>query len=183
MAALFKLAKLRVVVRSAAFWCVVLTGSRLLAASPDEVLTNASQIRNLTVADASHHLAVQLRGVVVTEAGPEGDRAVVIADESAGVYVLGPANSFSGVHRGDLLEVHGVTDPGEFAPIVEMKTIHNLGTGPLPKAQEVTFEQMIAGSLDGQLVEVSGVVRSWEPITATMNSGFGTWNWQLAVGV
>jgi signal transduction histidine kinase len=180
MAALFKLAKLRVVVRSAAFWCVVLTGSRLLAASPDEVLTNASQIRNLTVADASHHLAVQLRGVVVTEAGPEGDRAVVIADESAGVYVLGPANSFSGVHRGDLLEVHGVTDPGEFAPIVEMKTIHNLGTGPLPKAQEVTFEQMIAGSLDGQLVEVSGVVRSWEPITAT--NEFGIWHMELAVG-
>ena len=177
MAALFKLAKLRAVAISAAIWCVVLTG--LTAAPSDDVLTNASQIRNLTVADASRHLAVQLRGMVVTEAGPAGDRAVVIADESAGVYVLGPTNTFAGVHRGDLLEVNGVTDPGEFAPIVLAQKIRSLGTGPLPKPREVTFEQMMAGSLDAQLVEVSGVVRSWGS-TIEPNE-FGIWHMELAV--
>jgi signal transduction histidine kinase len=39
---------------------------------------------------------------------------------------------------------------------------------------------MIAGSLDGQLVEVSGVVRSWGPITDT--NEFGVWHMDLAVG-
>lgn len=180
MAALSKLAQWRTAVHSVAICCAVLTSFGLFAAPPDSVLTNASQIRNLTVADASRHLAVQLRGVVVTEAGPAGERAVVIADETVGVYVLGPTNSFAGVHRGDLLEVDGVTDPGEFAPIVQMKTIRHLGTGPLPQPLEVTFEQMIAGSLDGQLVEVLGVVRSWGPITDT--NEFGLWHMDLAVG-
>src|SRR5512146_3171574 len=129
MAALFKLAKLRIVVLSAAVWCVVLAGSELLAAQADEVLINASQIRNLPVADAARHLPVQMRGVVVTEAGPGGGRAVVIADDTAGIYVLAPTNTFASVHRGDLLEVDGVTDPGEFAPIVQVKTIRNLGIG------------------------------------------------------
>src|SRR4051812_34748920 len=118
MAALFKLTKLRNVVQWAAIWFVVLTGLRLFAAQPNEVLTNASQIRNLTVPDAARHLAVQMRGVVVTEAGPGDGRAVVISDNTAGIYVFGPTNTFSGVHRGDLLEVDGVTDPGEFAPII-----------------------------------------------------------------
>jgi signal transduction histidine kinase len=134
----------------------------------------------LSVADASNHLAAQLRGVVITEAGPVGDRAVVIADETAGIYVLGPTNTFAGVHRGDLLEVDGVTDPGEFAPIVLVKTVRHLGTAPLPKPQEVTFDQMMAGSLDGQFVEVTGVVRSWAPITAP--NEFGIWHMELAVG-
>jgi signal transduction histidine kinase len=180
MAALCHLLKLRTVLVSAAVFLTALRGSDLLAAQPDEVLTNASQIRNLTVADASRHLTVQLRGVVVTEAGPFGNCAVVIADETVGVYVLGPTNCFAGVHRGDLLEVNGVTDPGEFAPIVQMKSIRHLGTAPLPKPLEVTFEQMIAGSLDGQLVAVSGVVRSWAPITAP--NEFGVWHMELAVG-
>jgi signal transduction histidine kinase len=180
MAALSQLVKLRTVLSSTAIWCVVVAALSVFAAQSDEVLTNASQIRNLNVTDASNHLVVQLRGVVVTEAGPVGQRAVVIADESAGVYVLGPTNSFAGVHRGDRLEVDGVTDPGEFAPIVLVKTMRYLGTGPLPKAREVTFEQMIAGSLDGQLVEVLGVVRSWGPITDT--NEFGIWHMDLAVG-
>ncbi len=179
MAALFQLIKLRTVLIAAAISSAAIANGNLFAVEPI-ALTNASQIRNLTVADASRHLPVQLRGVVVTEAGPFGDCAVVIADETVGIYVLGPTNSFAGVHRGDLLEVNGVTDPGEFAPIVEMKTIRHLGTGPLPKPLEVTFEQMIAGSLDGQLVEVLGVVRNWEPITAP--NEFGLWHMELAVG-
>src|SRR6185437_11465982 len=108
-----------------------------------EVLTNASQIRNLTFAGASHSLPTKLRGVVVTEAGPPGNRAVVISDGTAGIYLLGATNIFAGVHRGDLLEVDGVTDPGEFAPIVRVNSFHKLGTAPIPAPQKVTFEQMI----------------------------------------
>jgi len=96
------------------------------------------------------------------------------------VYVLGTTNIFADVHRGDLLEVDGVTDPGEFAPIVRLNSFHKLGTAPIPAPQKVTFEEMIAGSLDGQLVEVSGVVRSWAMITDT--NEFGLWHMDLAVG-
>ena len=159
--------------------CVMFLASAfVLRIKAEEVLTNAAQIRNLTVAEASRALPVRMRGVVVTEAGPVGIRAVVISDGSAGVYVLGPTNIFANVRRGDLLEVIGVTDPGEFAPIIQVKSFQMLGKGQVPKPLKVNFDQMIAGSLDGQLVELSGVVRSWAPNT----NEFGAWHMELAVG-
>lgn len=176
MAPLSKLARLRII-----FWAAVwLASVRLFAVESNEVITNGAQIRSLTAEEASLPLPAHLRGVVVTEAGPFGQCAVVIADQTAGVYLLGPTNTFSNVHRGDVLEVDGVTDPGEFAPIVLVKQIHKSGVGRIPRPQKVTFEQMIAGSLDGQLVEVSGVVRSWAPVTAP--NEFGVWHMELAVG-
>jgi len=180
MEAFSRLSKLRAALLSTAIWFVALARVSLLAAPPEGVLTNASQIRNLSVADASKHLAVRLRGVMVSEAGPAGDVAAVVADETAGVYIRSPTNALAGVHRGDLLEVEGVSDPGQFAPIIMANTVRQIGTGPLPRPRDVTFDQMIDGSMDGQLVEVSGVVRSWAPITAP--NEFGIWHMELAVG-
>ncbi len=143
------------------------------------ILTNAEQIRELSAADAASSLPVQLQGVMVTEAGPNGSLAFVMADSTAGIYVLGPTNLPFQVRRGNLLAVDGVTAPGEFAPIAVAKTIRLLGKAPVPKPLKVTFDQMIAGNLDAQSVELSGVVRSWEPITAV--NEFGKWHMDLAV--
>lgn len=178
MASQFRPASVRMILALIGLRFFVLTGAAALAAEPEDVLTNAAQIRNLTVAEARRALPVRMRGVVVTEAGPVGDRAVVISDTSAGVYVLGPTNIFSSIHRRDLLEIEGVTDPGEFAPIILVKSFRSLGTRPVREPLQVTFDQMIAGSLDGQLVEVSGVVRSW----ALNTNEFGVWHMELAVG-
>jgi signal transduction histidine kinase len=180
MAFASNLASCKTFLRWAVICCAALWEGRLLAQPIGGLLTNASQIRNLTFAEASRPLRVELRGVVVTEAGPAGNLAVVISDGTAGIYLLGTTNSFAGVHRGDLLAVDGVSDPGEFAPIVRVGSFHKLGTAPIPAPQKVTFEQMIAGSLDGQLVEVSGVVRSWAMITDT--NEFGVWHMDLAAG-
>lgn len=184
MAALLQRPGTRIIIRTLAVWGMLLVSMAVLRADAAEVVTNAVQIRNLTYAEAKRPLPVRMRGVVVTEAGPPGTLAVVIADDSAddstGVYVLGPTNCFVGIHCGDLLEVEGVTDPGEFAPIIRLNSFKKLGTASVPKPQEVTFEQMIAGSLDGQLVEVAGVVRSWENVTDP--NEFGKWHMELAVG-
>jgi len=180
MPARFEPAKWRMILVFAGACFLALTGVHARAADLENVLTNANQIRALTVEEASRPLPVRLRGVVVTEAGPFGNRAVVIADDTAGIYLLGQTNLFLDVHRGDRLEVEGVTDPGEFAPIVLVKKFRRTGTGPIPKPREVTFEQLIAGSLDGQLVEVSGVVRSWAPVTDP--NEFGVWHMELAAG-
>ncbi|HXS68461.1 MAG TPA: sensor histidine kinase [Candidatus Polarisedimenticolia bacterium] len=180
MPARFEPARWRIIFALAAACLLAMAGIRAHAEELENVLTNAEQIRSLSAEDASRPLPVRLRGVVVTEAGPFGNRAVVIADDTAGIYVLGRTNTFVDVHRGELLEVEGVTDPGEFAPIVLVKKFRRAGTGVIPKPREVTFEQMIAGSLDGQLVQVSGVVRSWAPVTDP--NEFGVWHMELAVG-
>ncbi len=180
MPARFERARWRMILLAASACFLALTNIRSRAADSENVLTNADQIRNLTVEEASRPMHVRLRGIVVTEAGPFGNRAVVIADNTASIYVLGQTNTFLDVHRGDLLEVEGVTDPGEFAPIVMVKNFRHTGIGKMPKPREVTFEQLIAGSLDGQLVEVSGVVRSWAPVTDP--NEFGVWHMELAAG-
>lgn len=142
-------------------------------------LTNAEQIRELSAREAADSLPVRLQGVMVTEAGPNGSSAFVLADGTAGIYILGSTNLSSQIHRGDVLAVEGVTGAGEFAPIAVARTVRFLGKGPIPQPQKVTFDQMIAGNLDGQSVELSGVVRSWEPITAV--NEFGKWHMKLAV--
>ncbi len=176
MAAFFNLIARRAILALCFIWFVGGTG----AAALDNVLTNAAQIRDLTQAEATQRLPALVRGIVVTEAGPPGNLAVVIADDTAGIYVLATTNTFANVRRGDLLEIDGVTDPGEFAPIIRAKSVRRLGSRPVPEPREVTFEQMIAGSLDGQPVEVSGVVRSWARITDP--NEFGVWHMELAVG-
>ena len=151
MPARFESARWRMFLAVTSACFLALSAICLRAADSENVLTNAEQIRNLTVEQASRALPVKLRGIVVTEAGPFGNLAVVIADDTAGIYVLGQTNAFLDVHRGNLLEVEGVTDPGEFAPIVRVKKFQKFprnGPSPMLKPREVTFEQLIAGSLD-----------------------------------
>jgi signal transduction histidine kinase len=120
---------------------------------------------------------VRLKGVVITEAGPPG-RAAVIWDQTAGIYLLATNQSLQ-VTRGDLLEVAGVTDPGEFAPIVKIAEVRKIGAGELPGPKAVTFEELLSGGLDAQWVEVSGVVRA---LDVTAPGGFGAWHMDVAVG-
>lgn len=165
----------------AGFLLVALAGSAAAApenspAPPAVVLTNAAQVRNLTVAEAARALQTRLRGVVVDESFPP-ERALILADQTAGIYLLAATNLFSSFRREDLLEVEGVTDPGEFAPILLVKAARKVGTAPMPLARKATYQQLMTGALDAQLVDIAGVVRqcnrtapdsdSWQMVVAT----------------
>ena len=134
-----------------------------LASASTLVLTNAEQIRNLTAAEAAESLPVQLRGVVVDESQPR-ERAVILADQTAGIYLEATTNLFAAYHRNDLLEIMGVTIAGEFAPCVLTTAAQKIGSAPTPPARSVTYQQLITGALDAQFVEITGVVRQcWPP--------------------
>src|SRR5215831_13812782 len=141
-------------------------------------LTNAAQIRKLSAAQAAQAISVELRGVVITDASP-ARRAAVIWDETAGIYLLAPSNQFSAITRGDLLEIRGVTDPGEFAPIVKVSRARKLGNAATPPAKPARFEELLSGGLDAQWVEVSGVVRN---VDARAQGTGGGWHMELDVG-
>lgn len=143
------------------------------------VFTNAAQIRQITASDAARMLPVHFRGVVISGAGPSVNRAAVIQDETAGVYVLAAEDLFTGINRGDFVEVIGVTDPGEFAPIVKVTRVSRLGTAPIPAAKVVTGEDLLSGRLDAQWIEITGVVRS---LDAPAPRDFGQWHMELATG-
>jgi signal transduction histidine kinase len=160
---------------------LVLPGTTLLARQPELKefsLTNAAQIRQLSAAQASNSISAHLQGVVITEADPR-NRAAVIWDGTAGIYLLSATNHFSGVRRGDYVEVTGNTDPGEFAPILNVNTLRKLGSATLPAARQVTFDDLLSGRLDAQWVEIAGVVRSLE--REVPRSVFGKWHMDVAM--
>lgn len=158
------------------------------APSQTVVLTNAAQIRSLPVARAAKAIPVHLRGVMISEAAPprlaSGNqdlrhRALVISDPTAAIYVIGTTDLLAGFGEGDGLEIDGVTDPGEFAPIVQARAARRLGSAPIPDPLPATYQKLITGDLDAQWVEVSGVVRHWESITAS--NLYGDWRMELAM--
>ncbi len=121
-------------------------------------LTNAAQIRDLTAEQAAKRLPVRLRGVVMDHASPT-DYAIVLADETAGIYLLADTNLFQHTQSSDLLEIRGVTDPGQFAPIVRVRGLKKIGTAPIPPPRPVTYGELLTGAPDAQWVEITGVVR------------------------
>lgn len=132
----------------------------LQSLSPVDVLTNAEQIRELGPSQTARAIPVSLTGVMIDGADP-ASQAVILADRTAGIYVRANrgTNMFIACHRGDLLEIRGVTDPGQFAPIVIASSARKVGTTRIPAPQPVTYQQLITGGLDGQWVEINGVIR------------------------
>src|SRR5215813_7154648 len=90
-------------------------------------LTNSEQVHRLTREEAGRAIPARIRGVVTCIL--PGSEAIVIQDSTRGIYVdqLGVALSAS-TRVGDLLEIHGVTDPGGFAPQLHAQKVLALGT-------------------------------------------------------
>src|SRR5437879_3831009 len=124
-----------------------------------EVLRTAEQIHLLTREEAAHAQRAVIRGVVTCSL--PGSEAAVIQDSTRGIYIdrLSPSLG-EPLRLGDLLEVDGVTDPGEFAPHLHAVRITRLGRGELPPPVQPTWDQLINGSLDTQFVEIQGIVTS-----------------------
>lgn len=152
-------------------WLLVLSASAApwsLARGDATLLTRAADVRALTQEDAARGHPVRLQGVVLGEAEPpkpeRGRAALVILDDTEGIYIWGPRPLVSGIQRGDVVEVEGQSDPGGFAPCVTMRRLVRLGSRRIPDPKRVTFEQLLSGRLDAQWVEVSGIVRRGEQV-------------------
>ena len=122
------------------------------------------QVRALTRSDAAMHIPVRLRGIVLGDVEPEGE-AVALQDETARIRVQGPPSEVSQIRRGDVVEIDGTSDPGEFSPLVRLGSWRKLGTGVVPAPRAVTLDQVITGRPDAQWIQVAGVVRGWEPVS------------------
>lgn len=138
----------------------LISGAAQEPASASLVLTNVAQVRQLTSKEAAKALPVNLKGVMLAESDPR-TRAIMIADETGGLYLLANSGLFAPYRRGDLLEVSGVSDPGEFAPIVKVSQARKIGTSTNPPPRTVSYHQLLTGALDAQWVELTGVVRRY----------------------
>ncbi len=143
---------------------MLLLGAAAFAAEPPAEssgnlpeLRTAAQVRRLSTEQAAQHYPVRLRGVVTFYNQSLFSRFV--QDDTAGIY-LGDYPNPVPLPPGQFVEVVGTTSPGEYAPIVTPRTIEVLGSGELPAAKPVSFEELASGQEDSQFVEVHGIVRS-----------------------
>ena len=127
------------------------------ALDANEVLTSAAEIRSLTVAEAAQQIPVCVTGVV-TLFEPTWGGSFIMQDSTEGVFVTGTIPHPPS--QGDLIEVRGVSTPGGYSRAISLQEWKKLGTAPLPAAQPISAEDLIAGPEDANRVEVSGVVTS-----------------------
>lgn len=134
-------------------------GSAVSQTNQLPTLTSAEQIHRLSQHEAATGRHVIIRGVVTCTLPQFG--AVVVQDGRAGIYINNVyASSGELPQVGELVEVQGATDPGEFAPRVQASRITRLGTGEMPAPVHPYWDQMINGSLDTEFVEIEGIVTS-----------------------
>src|SRR5260370_288269 len=141
--------------------CLLLAAGSLRAADAPalEELHTAERVRRLTPEQAALHYPVRLRGTITFFDQPQFFRFV--QDETAGVYFfLDDSTNNPPLAAGQLVEIVGEANPGEYAPIIVPRHITILGQGTYPPAIPASFEQVASGQTDTQFVEVRGIVRS-----------------------
>lgn len=124
-----------------------------------ERLTNAVDVLALPPERSSTGIPVSVTGVV-TAAQSDWHGRFFVQDETAGVFVENISDRQP--QPGDLVAVSGVTHPGGFAPIISQPHWQKLGTAPLPEAKPVSIGELMAGIVDSQRIEISGIVRAVE---------------------
>jgi signal transduction histidine kinase len=163
----------------------VACGCALPAAEPAAPLTSAAAVRSLSATEAAAARAVRLRGqlVLATATG----NALVLLDRGEGIYVALPRAAERGFRLGDEIEVVGVSDAGDFAPIVRAQQATRLGSGALPAPRAATVAEIAAGGLDAAWIELRGIVRACTPLppprpAAGPPPARGSWLLSLAQG-
>jgi diguanylate cyclase (GGDEF)-like protein len=142
-------------------------------------LTTARAVHSLTRAQAQLRYPVHLRAVcVVCFADWHG---FWVHDGVSGVYVetKNHVPLTAAIHPGIMLDIEGVTGPGEYRPIVDQAALRILGEGPLPPAQDVSLDRLSTGEYDGQWIAFEGTVRSASPRDRALSLIVTSGRWQI----
>lgn len=118
-------------------------------------LTSVGAVRDLSAAQAAQALPVRITGVI-TYIDPQWEQ-LFFQDRSGGIYV-----KFSGQHpslaAGTRVTLVGITNAGDFAPVIVSPKFLDASASQLPAAVPVTIEKAAAGALDAQYVSIEGIV-------------------------
>ncbi len=124
-------------------------------------ITTAHAVHSLSPEQAARAFPVHLRAVVTYFDRYIDKRhgALFIHDPSGSIFVALPLEPVLPLQSGDLIEVTGVTGPGDYAPIIAEPHIKVVGHTQLPvPAARPTMAELLAPRWDGQWAEIQGVV-------------------------
>jgi signal transduction histidine kinase len=147
-----------------------LLGMRLLVSSRDEILVDLASkgspfslpVRAISSlmqfsADSDSAARAHVRGIVTLTAGRTG---FYMQDDTAGLWVTG--DGFPELHPGDVVDVGGFAEPGDWNPVLEDAEVRKEGEQPLPIAKSLSVSEAFEGEhcfqrvqMEGELVEIS----------------------------
>ena len=123
------------------------------------ILVNSQQVRNLSPKDAARSLPVKLRAIVNYVDPAIGE--LFVQDATNGIFVFIKNSKVSSpLSAGQLVEIVGVTTPGDFAPAVTRAQISVVGKAPLPNPARLSYAEYADGQHECQRLEVEGIVES-----------------------
>jgi signal transduction histidine kinase len=134
--------------------------ARLAAAAP--VLDTVAKVRALTPEEAARELPVRIEATVIFFANYT--QTLFVLDDTACTFVLHQrAGRFPiPLEPGMRVRIEGVTDPGDFFPVIRAEKIESIGKVPLPMPRQISESELFAPMLDSQWVEVPAVITDIE---------------------
>jgi len=122
-------------------------------------MTSAQAVRDLLPEQADRGFPVRLK-VVVLYFNIKTGSELMIYDGTVALYIAGTAGLGYDFKAGDIVLIDGVTNGGDFAPVVIASQVTVTGHGELPAPRERIYSELTTGAEDGQWVKVTGIVRS-----------------------
>jgi diguanylate cyclase (GGDEF)-like protein len=119
------------------------------------VLTSVAGVSGLKPSQAAEALPTRITGVI-TYIDPLW-RQLWLQDESGGIFIK-YSGDHSELHVGNRVTVFGITNAGNYAPVIGSPKFRVEGGGSLPKPVSVTAELAASGQREGHYVEIEGVV-------------------------
>ncbi|MBI4660078.1 MAG: PAS domain S-box protein [Verrucomicrobia bacterium] len=127
------------------------------AQDPLPVLTKVKEVRELARNEAQRGYPVRLRGVVT---GCDLARNLVFVQDSTAGISIEAKEQVARIEQGQSVEIEGVTAPGKLTSTATQTKWRIIGTGAMPTPIPVTPAPWWSGLLEGQWVELQGVIRS-----------------------
>ena len=151
-----------------------ITDARLARVNPqshpadkDRIITSVAEVHALTPEDAAGAIPVHVRATV-TYINPETN-TFFVQDETGPSYVnASRIIRHLQVQAGDLVDLTGVTAPGQFAPIISAVSAERVASSSTPAPAPVAFDDLFSGKMDSAWVQADGVVQSIENGRSTM---------------
>jgi signal transduction histidine kinase len=163
----------------AAVLCAASTQEAAQPAAPAHLplLSTVSGIRALSQDEGARGYPVHVRATV-THIDEIGHGTLVIHDGTLGQFVVAPPADaplpvWAQLQRGDLVEIHGRTERGGFAPNIRPSAVRKIGRGAMPAPKRIAFAAMQTGRHDCDFVEITGVIqRAWVSADPAMHTLF-----------
>jgi signal transduction histidine kinase/ActR/RegA family two-component response regulator len=120
-------------------------------------LTTVAQVHALSPEDAGRSMPVHVRATVTYICPRSG--VFFVQDETGAIYVHAPRIQDLKVTAGDLVDLTGVTAPGDFAPIVSNAWAERISSSSFPAPAAATFDDLFSGKQDSAWVQAEGIVQ------------------------